>query len=107
MTRGAEGPARPDRKRVLGFLLLVLMLAALIGAAQIVPAQELLPLSSRGPGFSEADGMKWSLEPTRLLELVLPMKSRRKGTALSRSHCHSIRPARWREMFMTWLRRSG
>jgi len=52
--------------------LLVLVLAACLGAAQIVPMQELLPLSSRGPGFSEADGMKWSLEPGRLLELVLP-----------------------------------
>lgn len=72
MTRGVEGPTGADRKRVLGCLLLVLILAALIGAAQILPARELLPLTSRGPGFSEADGMKWSLEPTRLLELVMP-----------------------------------
>src|SRR5207245_7240608 len=38
----------------------------------IMPARELLRLSARNTGFSPAEGMKWSLEPGRFLEAVLP-----------------------------------
>ena len=44
----------------------------LIAAAQILPASELLAEAARAGGFTAADGMKWSLEPVRLAELLLP-----------------------------------
>lgn len=46
--------------------------AVMIAAAQLLPARELLSLAARSAGFSPEEGMKWSLEPTRLLEMVFP-----------------------------------
>lgn len=67
------GPDRPAPQRpALPGLVMVLGLAALLAAVQILPARLLLPLSERGAGFGDADGLKWSLEPARLLEAVVP-----------------------------------
>jgi membrane protein YfhO len=46
--------------------------AILIAMAQILPARGLLPLTPRGAGFAPEEALKWSLEPARLLESVLP-----------------------------------
>jgi len=55
-----------------GALALVLLVGALIAAAQIVPARALLGLTERGSGFDLAEGLKWSLLPARFPELVVP-----------------------------------
>jgi hypothetical protein len=73
---GASGPdagdGAPRRWRCLPALVGVLALGALIGAAQILPARELLALSGRGGGLAAPEAMRWSLEPARLPEVVLP-----------------------------------
>lgn len=55
-----------------GALVLVLLVGALIAAAQIVPARALLGLTERGLGFDPAEGLKWSMLPARFPELVVP-----------------------------------
>jgi membrane protein YfhO len=50
----------------------VLLVAVLVAAIEIVPAGALLPLTERGAGFGVAEGLKWSLLPRRLPELVMP-----------------------------------
>ncbi len=47
-------------------------LGALIAMVQILPTRALLGISTRGAGFDPAEAMKWSLEPVRLLELIVP-----------------------------------
>ncbi|OLC54711.1 MAG: hypothetical protein AUH92_03460 [Acidobacteria bacterium 13_1_40CM_4_69_4] len=73
---GTAARGEPGRPAAPGTALLnlasVLGLAALLACAQILPARELLPLSERGAGFTEAEGLKWSLLPARLLEAVVP-----------------------------------
>ena len=69
MTRAGRTPAPAG---AVGALALVLVLAAFLAAAQILPARALLPLVERGAGFAESEGMKWSLAPSRLFEAVLP-----------------------------------
>jgi len=51
---------------------MVLLVAALVAAVQIVPACALLRLAERGAGFGAAEGLKWSLLPARLLEMIVP-----------------------------------
>ncbi|MFQ5843581.1 MAG: YfhO family protein, partial [Planctomycetota bacterium] len=65
-------PGRPIARRLLLPLGAVLGLATLIAAAQILPARDLLPLSSRGAGFTAEEGLKWSLQPVRILGMLLP-----------------------------------
>ncbi len=60
-----------NRSACLTFVAVVL-LAALVAAVEIVPAAALLRLSARGTGFVAAEGLKWSLLPQRLLEMVVP-----------------------------------
>ena len=50
----------------------VLGLGGLIAAVQILPARALLEISTRGAGFAPGEALKWSLEPVRLLELIVP-----------------------------------
>ncbi len=69
---GSSGSSPRERLRAMGALAAVLFLGVVLAAAQILPARELLRLSTRGAGFSPEEGMKWSLEPARLLEVVLP-----------------------------------
>ncbi|HEU4402106.1 MAG TPA: hypothetical protein VFT43_08370 [Candidatus Polarisedimenticolia bacterium] len=68
---GVDG-VRPFGARILWVLAPVLALGATLAAAQMLPARELLGLSVRGAGFSPAEGLKWSLEPARLLETFVP-----------------------------------
>ena len=72
MTRPGPGAWTPAPRAALGALAMVLALAALLAAAQILPARALLPLAERGAGFGAAEGLKWSLLPSRLPEAVLP-----------------------------------
>ncbi|HZM68728.1 MAG TPA: hypothetical protein VFB95_00005, partial [Candidatus Cryosericum sp.] len=75
LTRPASLPeARPGLQpsRVAGSLLVVAGLAALLAAVQIVPAADLVGLSPRAHGLPEEEAMKWSLQPARLAEVVLP-----------------------------------
>ena len=72
----AAGPGSHARDRRAPAVVLalgaVMVVACLIAAAQILPARELLPLSTRGAGFTAQEGMKWSLHPFRMLEIVMP-----------------------------------
>ncbi|MEK7282968.1 MAG: hypothetical protein AAB249_04090, partial [Acidobacteriota bacterium] len=72
MTTPGPGAWTPAPRAALGALALVLALAVLLAAAQILPARALLPLAERGAGFGAAEGLKWSLLPSRLPEAVLP-----------------------------------
>ncbi len=65
------GQRRPTRDVLTAFGL-VLILGLTLAAAQILPARELLALSARGAGFTAAEGLKWSLPPSRILETILP-----------------------------------
>jgi hypothetical protein len=71
LTGDGRGGRTPPRRAlaVLGF---VLIAGGLLACVQILPAQALLPLTPRGPGFPPEEGLKWSLQPVRLLEMVLP-----------------------------------
>ncbi len=76
---GVARPASPDGARtaapprlVAALLISVLALAALVAAAQTVPAAALLRLSPRGAGLPDGETLKWSLAPGRLPEVVLP-----------------------------------
>lgn len=72
MTRGS-GEYEADRPgRVAAMFLLPLLGGLALAAAQIIPARELLALSARSGGFTAAEGMKWSLQPLRLLEAFIP-----------------------------------
>jgi hypothetical protein len=51
---------------------MVLLIGSLVAAAQIVPAGALLRLAERQAGFGVAEGLKWSLQPARFLEFVVP-----------------------------------
>lgn len=68
---GAAGDPAAGRRTAM-VLCAVAGLALLLAAPQILPARDLLPLTARGGGFAPQDGMKWSLQPARLLELVVP-----------------------------------
>jgi hypothetical protein len=78
---------------LLAFLLLALALAAvpaagtravpwrlapifgvglLLACVQLLPARALIAVATRGAGFTQAEGLKWSLRPGRLLELLVP-----------------------------------
>ncbi len=70
LTLTAPGAPRPWPRLVA--LAGLFTIAVMIAAAQLLPAKELLPLAARGAGFSPEEGMKWSLEPMRLFEMVLP-----------------------------------
>jgi Bacterial membrane protein YfhO len=72
MTEDGDGRPSLSWHRLLDSLLWVGCGAALVAAVQILPARELLALSSRGVGFATGEGLKWSLQPIRLLELVVP-----------------------------------
>ena len=69
--RGDAAGWRPNLPACLA-LGAVLLVAALVAAVEIVPAGALLPLTERGAGFGAAEGLKWSLLPRRLPELVIP-----------------------------------
>ena len=69
---GARAEIAPGGPRSLRVLLALLLAGLAIAAAQILPAHALLPLSARGPGFAPEEALKWSLEPARLLEVVVP-----------------------------------
>ncbi|MCZ6695570.1 MAG: hypothetical protein O7A63_03420, partial [Acidobacteria bacterium] len=69
--RNSHGEGRRVRAVLLA-LVAVMGVACLIAAVQILPARELLPLSTRGAGFTPQEGLKWSLQPFRMLEIVLP-----------------------------------
>jgi hypothetical protein len=72
MTRAIPRGERTRHDRVALTFSLLLVGALALAAAQILPARELLALSTRGAGFSAAEGLKWSLQPLRLLETVVP-----------------------------------
>ncbi len=50
----------------------VLGIGALLAAVQLLPARALIAVATRGAGFTDAEGLKWSLRPGRLLELLVP-----------------------------------
>src|SRR5439155_24583287 len=64
--------AAPRRGWALANLAWVVLAGGAVAAAQILPAGELLALSDRGAGFVAGEGMKWSLSPARLPEIVVP-----------------------------------
>ena len=64
--------AAPRRGWALANLAWVVLAGGALAAAQILPAGELLALSDRGAGFVAGEGMKWSLSPARLPEIVVP-----------------------------------
>lgn len=49
-----------------------LLLAMLVAAAQILPARALLAESSRAGGLGGDEALRWSLQPARLVEILLP-----------------------------------
>jgi hypothetical protein len=63
---------RAERVRIAALLALVILGGLALAAAQILPARELLAYSAREAGFPAAEGLKWSLEPIRLLETIAP-----------------------------------
>jgi hypothetical protein len=67
-----EGRRNRNRGSIFVAFAIVLILGGLIAAAQILPARALLPLSARGDGLPDAEGLKWSLQPFRLLAMVVP-----------------------------------
>ncbi|PYT12311.1 MAG: hypothetical protein DMF51_13565 [Acidobacteria bacterium] len=71
-TASGETGGREAPRTAIVSLVAVLALAALLASAQILPARQLLPLSVRGAGFTETEGLKWSLPPARLLEAIVP-----------------------------------
>ena len=68
----AAPPGAPLNRSACGAFGIVLLLGGLVAAAQIVPAGALLRLAERQAGFGAAEGLKWSLQPARLLEFVVP-----------------------------------
>lgn len=72
LTRGTTAGEQDRAGRITGIFMLVMVGALALAAAQILPARELLALSTRGAGFTAAEGLKWSLQPLRLLEVVIP-----------------------------------
>lgn len=72
VTAAGEPGGRAAPRTAIVSLVAVLALAALLASAQILPARQLLPLSVRGAGFTETEGLKWSLPPARLLEAIVP-----------------------------------
>lgn len=75
LTRPVPFPSKRPRQGpsvVACSLLIVVGLAALLAAVQIVPAADLVGLSPRAHGLPEEEAMKWSLQPARLAEILLP-----------------------------------
>jgi len=72
VTEPAPGQGGTMNASGAGVFAAVLVVGALIAAPQIVPAKALLGLAERGVGFGAAEGLKWSLLPARLLELIVP-----------------------------------
>jgi membrane protein YfhO len=70
LTAPAGGTA--PRRRAAVTIAAGLAVAALLAAVQILPARELLAGSPRATGLAPAEAMKWSLQPERLAEVVLP-----------------------------------
>ncbi len=71
-TKGGDLADPGQVRRAFGALLGVGLVALALAAVQILPARELLLIAARGAGFSPQEGMKWSLEPSRLLEMIVP-----------------------------------
>lgn len=66
------GRTSPAGRLCLPVLGAVLAAGLAIAAVQVLPAAGLLAESSRASGFAPSEGLKWSLQPVRLLELILP-----------------------------------
>jgi len=61
-----------DTVRILRIGLLAGLLASGFAAIQILPTLELVPLSSRGAGFSLDRATQWSLHPMDLVNVIVP-----------------------------------
>ena len=64
--------ARAGQRPTLGGVALAYAAAALLAAVAILPATALLGESQRAGGLPLAEAARWSLQPSRLLELVWP-----------------------------------
>ena len=69
LTAGREGPSSLRRMVPLGAGAL---LAAGFSLVAILPAREMISVSSRAHGIPSADALVWSVPPIRLLELLVP-----------------------------------
>ncbi|HET9766831.1 MAG TPA: hypothetical protein VFS60_08285, partial [Thermoanaerobaculia bacterium] len=69
---GLAAGGRERLRRTLPRLLAIALLAALLGAVQLLPTAHRLAGTARGGGLSGAEAGRWSTPPARLVDFVLP-----------------------------------
>jgi hypothetical protein len=69
---GLAAGGRERLRRTLPRLLAIALLAALLGAVQLLPTAHRLAGTARGAGLSGEEAGRWSTPPARLVDFVLP-----------------------------------